>query len=176
MVSWKGKGRDETESWTVPCAFLSFPLRFFGPRRRCWGSNPTLCYYLRLRTTYRVCGVAGLEWEGVTASGVGQAGGRAPTTGWEGKLGDVVLSFHIMLLTLNAARRNPRLTGIGFRHAARARKRRNARYELNYLLALPRVELVSQSSPRVITIHNAPSSVWIRLGTPTALRLVIGES
>lgn len=88
----------------------------------------------------------------------------------------MVLSFHIMLLTLNAARRNPRLTGIGFRHAARARKRRNARYELNYLLALPRVELVSQSSPRVITIHNAPSSVWIRLGTPTALRLVIGES
>lgn len=123
-----------------------------------------------------MCGVAGLEWEGVTASGVGRAGGRAPTTGWEGKLGDVVLSFHIMLLTLNAARRNPRLTGIGFRHAARARKRRNARYELNYLLALPRVELVSQSSPRVITIHNAPSSEWIRLGTPTALRLVIGES
>ena len=106
----------------------------------------------------------------------GRTGWRAVPRLRDGKGGDVVLSFHIMLLTLNAARRNPRLTGIGFRHAARARKRRNARYELNYLLALPRVELVSQSSPRVITIHNAPSSVWIRLGTPTALRLVIGES
>lgn len=106
----------------------------------------------------------------------GRTGWRAVPRLRDGKGGDVVLSFHIMLLTLNAARRNPRLTGIGFRHAARARKRRNARYELNYLLALPRVELVSQSSPRVITIHNAPSSEWIRLGTPTALRLVIGES
>ena len=107
----------------------------------------------------------------------GRTGWRpCPDYGMGREPGDVVLSFHIMLLTLNAARRNPRLTGIGFRHAARARKRRNARYELNYLLALPRVELVSQSSPRVITIHNAPSSEWIRLGTPTALRLVIGES